>query len=318
MFEPCDIINRLIEGDEYDFDSDFLKDVADPDEPTLQPVSGAADGVVDVMLGDQWIGRMRRTGLDKWAPIWMPGNHIYQPSSFKTARECIDWFVQYWRTKPMESLITGLIEDEEFEDPDDVKDMAPNQLQAVTDALTGAGFKITRAELQGIKLVVGFSWPFTSATSYVNGFKRAQEVLRPIIPLRMGNYTVTKDGKTAHVLIVKTMEDDPGQWKVEPLQAAGNINANPVWFSVSFNGQPVGEAYLPAFTGSKDTAERLREEMAEIHLHYVHFNPSEWPNKQNAFGGGPALVWWSSNRDKLSTARAASAFFPHDLLNLKQ
>jgi len=217
------------------------------------------------------------------------------------------------------NLVRFLSETEDEKDFDEVKDYGYDQLEMVVQALQKAGFKVSESRKHENVLYVTFSWPYTTVTSFLSGWRRAKEVMTPYISLRQGNYVVEKSPQTkvATCRIIKRIEEDPNIWKIKP-QMIARLNgrapvANPVWFDIFFSGQKVGEAYLPAFSGSEDTAERLREEMAQLDQ-TVPFVPEQWPAEGNAFGSGPAIAWWRKNRPKLHDPEINRHYFDRKLI----
>jgi len=212
-------------------------------------------------------------------------------------------------------LIQELVEDDWEED--DSKEYGYDQLTMIVQALQQTGFKVTESRVQDGIMSITFLWPYVNATGFIGGWKRAQEAIKPYINLRDGNYEVNKgwETKTAVVKITKSIEDNPGLWKIkgQPVLYAQGVADNPVFFDIFYNDQKVGRAYLPAFNGSKDIAERMREEMVELDK-IAPFNPGRWPPADDNFGHGPAITWWRKNRSQLKNPKANKYYFDRSLL----
>lgn len=187
------------------------------------------------------------------------------------------------------------------ETDDDPKEVGYDQLDLIVMALKKAGFAVTDAKRDDGTLEVTFTWPAGNAVAYANGWKRAREVIGPYIALKYGDYQVVRarEGgidRLATVTIRKSMETDPGLWKVSAHRSKPGAEYAQDFIDVIFNGQKVGEFFADGDV--LYVAEVVREEMAQLN-ELIPFDPSKWTALGNAWGKGPAIDWWRKNRDKL-------------------
>jgi hypothetical protein len=222
-------------------------------------------------------------------------------------------------------LVTDLTEgDDDDDDVDiDTKEFGHDPVALVVSGLQQAGFTVEQGERQGDEAFIKFTWPTFNAVAYVNGAKRALEIIRPLIPLRHSDYKVdrelTPQGKIARMFIRKRITDDPNLWKAtrQPSTRDRNV-ANPGdehllpgFYTISFNGKDAGEIYCEQ---GRETAERVVDEMAQLHQAFP-FYPQGWDSPGNAWGKGRAVEWWRQNRYRLrSAATKNNAFFDRSLL----
>lgn len=210
-------------------------------------------------------------------------------------------------------LVDVLAEGDDLDD--DLKDAADfSQPGIIVSLLKDAGFEIIRSDIIDGTMYIEFTWAAGNTIAYVNGWKRAKELIDPYIKLRHGNYVVTRSSKdsdsTAKALIIKPVEDDPSLWKVD---VGTTLAAADGFARLYFNNKLVGQAYIASFSPMSDTAERLREEMSELHK-ISPFDPAAWGPGGNAWGRGPAITWWQQNRNLLPNADKNRHFFDKKLL----
>jgi len=218
--------------------------------------------------------------------------------------------------------LVGKLIDEADEDEPDFKEFAFDPVASAVSALEGAGFKIERADREGDDIFLRFTWPAFNAVAYINGAKRALEAIRPFINVRHGDYRVDREldeqgQKIARMFIRRKDDQAPWLWKIERIPnyydhnvAPGDVVNTSAEYKIFFNGQEAGLFLAPNY----DVAERVREEMAQ--LHKVHgFYPPGWDAPGNAWGKGHAIEWWRRNRKKLgNVARSNEPFFDRGLL----
>lgn len=221
-------------------------------------------------------------------------------------------------------LVAELTEDDEDDELEiDTKEFGHDPVALVVGGLQQAGFTVEQGERQGDEAFIKFTWPTYNAVAYVNGAKRALEIIRPLIPLRHSDYKVdremTPQGKIARMFIRKRITDDPNLWKAQRQPSARDANvANPGdehllpgFYTILFNGKDAGEIYCEQ---GRETAERVVDEMAQLHQAFP-FYPQGWDSPGNAWGKGRAVEWWRQNRYRLrSDAMKNIAFFGRSLL----
>lgn len=337
---------RLVEEDE---DAGLVNEVGDS-YPLFQfQRFGSANGshIYLVHAGQEFIGSLSLrhdplSGSEKWSIAFIESQkrHTHIPVASKEEGAQLLWqdrmgIIQLPNNPPYyeplgevpddpdhyesikakaKSLVSVLAEDgEEDEAFDDPKEVSYGQLENIISDLQAAGFKILNHEDSNGTLTFSFSWPRPTASQYINGWKRAREIIEMYMPLRMENYKIRTEqieGVPHSVAqITKRAEDDPHIWKVTQDPKAKEFGT--AWFQIFYNGRLVGRAYMPSFNAPEENGEHLREELSHLN-EIVPFDPRDWPETGNSWARGPAINWWRAHRDKIPNVSKYA--FSKDLL----
>ena len=313
LLDDFTLENKIVEAmedDDLSLEGDFRYELlsTNPDRP-----------VFDIFSGEKWLGRVSKVRVagrievvdgkwqqgmvDEWVPMWTPAKFRHaQPKAFKSAKDAAIWFRDHWidAANVTEAIIAEMIDD----DPDEgwEKDLVHDPVMIAQNLLEQAGFAVTRCEREGDSIILTFDWPVPTATAKLSGWRRATELLEPIIgKIKIGDFKVEvllrepnghAQDKVAHALIRKRLEDDPTLWRVQ------NSNNRPAahqdFWTVYFHDQPMGRFYA-----EHEGAERVRREMLELHR-IVPFNTVGWGDEPgDAWGEGKAVAWWRAHRNRL-------------------
>ena len=314
--DDVEMLNEAIEGEEG-FD-------ALSEEPNYEFRHKGEPGAsyYDVFVGQEWLGRIHPKQVDQpgrfekktvWCRSYVPKrlNEPEMPECFDSAKDAARALWRHWwlyhddptqyehHQDPIQSIINEVIEDEEGDD----FAFQPDTVATVRSALEHAGFEVKKCEQEGDSLVLVFSWARPTASAYVNGAKRAFELLEPIIgKIKQGDYRaesylkgVHGDEKWADMTLRKRVEDDPKRWRVEREAEPQGIGINS-FYKVFFQGEELGRFYA-----SSEGAERLRRELVELHKVMPFYNKGwRMPGDEgDDWGTGPIIAWWRTHRDEL-------------------
>lgn len=230
--------------------------------------------------------------------------------------------LEYLRDDKVEQVVNRLVEDDDDDDIDiDMKGFLLNVAEQCSNALKAAGFEVVQAERRGEELFLKFSWPAGNGPAYINGWRRAQGILKEIlVDLDHHDYTVQKIGPRpdtiAFAFVRKRLLNDPHLWKFERIPNYYDNRANvpdpaaaqqtPGVYKIFFNGSQAGTIMC---SQGLETATRIKREMEQLHEVFP-FTPQGWQWEGDVWGNGPAVLWWRTNRDKLGDeSRRNNAYF---------
>ena len=281
---------------------------------TSIPIFVYADGVYIGTIAQDSTGRLPGHRFDPnwtgpWAITYSPIKGYAPRPSLATREEAS---MELWKERiqgddlPLQDhlnvikLVTNLTED--FDDEQDMKDLASDPLGLTVDALKAAGFTIEHYEMVGDIASVRVSWPAPDAVSYISGGKRARQIINQYMPLRFRQWQGQRVGHTATLFFTKKVSINQAVWTYERepgYHARMNLSTEhaPGFYTFKLNDHEEGKAYCPQ---GDSTAGRILEEMVLLHSIWP-FNPEHWTSPGDNFGSGPALDWWRKNREQLPT-----------------
>jgi hypothetical protein len=298
----------VIKEDEED---DLVKELSRPTEFLFQFVDGNPD-VLDLFGEGTWIGRVQRRQITNWPktvhwiPMWVPDKAgLEQPPSFNSPRAAAEWFDQY-RQRPesiADSLVRQILENDDDDDGLDIKDLTDDPISDTAIALRVAGFNVETAEQERGNVVIVCTYARPTATAYVEGAKRAREIIDPMVgPLSPGDLTAQHywEGQEhrTRLTLRKPFEQESRLWQM--VKQSGGHEAT---YRIVFNWQNVGEVYT-----DPEGARRLRLEMSLLN-DIVSFDPQGPDEGGNAWAKGPAITWWRRNRQQLPQERRVAEHY---------